>query len=155
MGRTHVGEPPAVVGVEQDQFHLDVQRSQLPQARFNMSEERRIEAAQVKSLLNRLDAVCEQLPREAIRAQFALTDQGVGVQRWFNSVVEIVLWEDEEAHLVERTVGKGCQRAELELLVAVQPVVDGGSQWKIRSAIRISKVVLALDRDGTVIVRAG
>src|SRR5205823_13907208 len=85
-----------------------------------MSEERRIEAAQVKRLLNRLDAVCEQLPREAIRAQFALTDQGVGVQRWFNSVVEIVLREDEEAHLVERAVGKGCQRAELELLVAVQ-----------------------------------
>src|SRR5438045_8590548 len=118
-----------------------------------MSEEGRIEAAQVESLLNRLDAVCEQLPREAIRAQFALTDQGVGVQRWFNSVVEIVLWEDEEAYLVERAVGKGCQRAELELLVAVQPVVDGGSQWEIRSAIRICKVVLALNGDESLVVR--
>ena len=26
MGRMHVREPPAVVGVEKDQFHLDVQR---------------------------------------------------------------------------------------------------------------------------------
>src|ERR1017187_3086121 len=64
-------------------------------------------------------------------------------------------WKNQEAALVERIRREGGERADLELSVAIQPVVQGCTKREEGRPIRIGEVVLIMHNDGTMVSRAG
>src|SRR5208337_3239719 len=134
MPCVHGSEAPFVVRVKQDDVRFDAERLKVFQSSFVVRKEFRVEAIEVDAAVRCFDV------RETRRLD----------------VIEYHPFrKDKEANLGERIFRKSVQSPAFQLRVAVQPVVQGRAEGKIRRPVRIGEVVRVLDPDGTVMVSAG
>ena len=106
--RAHAGEPPAVIGVKENQIGLDAQLLQLLNAPVQMPEVRRIEPGKIPAVALRFPGIAGEILRREHGGIHGGAFVGIGAR--FAQVVVVMLREDAEADFVERTAFQRLQR---------------------------------------------
>src|ERR1039458_6540597 len=97
----------------------------------------------------------EELGVKPVQVELAGLRLHVREQWRVHAIEHHPLGEDKEPHLVERVARKRRERANLEVAVAIQPVIQSRAERKVRGPILIGKMALILNHHGTVIARTG
>src|ERR1035437_397591 len=130
----HSGESPLIVRMEEDDVRFNSKGGEIADSRFVMSEELGVKPAQVELAGLRLH---------------------VREQRRGHAIEQHPLGKNHESHLVKRVARKRRERANLEVAVAIQPVVQSRAKGKLRDQIGIGEMALILNHHGAVIARTG
>ena len=97
----------------------------------------------------------EELGVKPVQVELAGLRLHVREQWRVHAIEHHPLGEDKEPHLVERVARKRRERANLEVAVAIQPVIQSRAEGKVRGPIGIGEMALILNHHGAVIARTG
>ena len=97
----------------------------------------------------------EELGVETVEVELSGLRLLVREPRRLDAVEDHPFGKDQEADLVERIPRERGDRADLEVPVAIQPVVQGSTEREEGRPVRVGEVVPIMHNDGTMVSRTG